>query len=683
MRNLIRIDFTKKINYTVIMALTLSMISCNDVLEPVINQSDATRQQISNSAGDNKHDVLGYGYDPTVEYLNISTFNWHQVIDVDRFYNENPEYFFQEVPRIELSYIYAGSNAVGLSEKMSGIFADSTVIDQPTSLIKQDLLLDNYIAADNSYATYIKTISIRREAIFQSADVLKNYLTSGFTTAIANSSESEIIRLYGTHVFTDITIGGKLQVDYRSKIDTNVKDKESAVNSGISAAIKRAFNCTAINSEGVSSEYLNKNTRCLYKMTGGARSIISSGAILDPNKSYKDELNAWSESVNTSNAQIIRVGEGSLIPIYEFVSDPAKKQVLKAAVLNYLESKKFKPVNNSIKCGFGLNKTTDRILPLDYNGDGITDILCYSPGNQSVFLNKGLGNGTFINVYASLNGLGGYNFANTSDRAIILDYNGDSKDDIMCYRPGSKFVWILKSNGDGTFTKIYSNNTSGIGGYNFSNDIDRAISLDYNGDGKDDLMCYRAGSKFVWILKSNGDGTFTPVYTSNTAGIGGYSFASVNDQVIAFDYNRDNYDDLFCYRPGSKHAWILKSNGDGTFTSVYSSNNGIGSYNFANKNDEAIALDYNGDGKDDLLCFRPGSKYAHLIKSNGNTSFTTIMQSNSGIAGFNLSNIHDKIIALDYNNDKRSDLILYRPGKNIIFAARATHGDSFEKDDSY
>lgn len=201
--------------------------------------------------------------------------------------------------------------------------------------------------------------------------------------------------------------------------------------------------------------------------------------------------------------------------------------------------------------------------------------------------------------------------------------------------------------------------------------LDRAIAIDYNGDGKDDIMCYRPGSGIVFLLQSNGDGSFSKVYSSPKAGdgIANYDFMSGYDKAISFDYNGDGYEDLLTYRPGSKIVWISKSNGNGTFTTSYSSNfNGIGGFDFGHKNDLVISLDYNGDGLDDLLCYRPGHGRARLLKSNGNGSFAIGQDFFNGIAGFNLLSSHDKIISIDLNNDNMSDLIIYRPGSGIVFS---------------
>jgi len=329
------------------------------------------------------------------------------------------------------------------------------------------------------------------------------------------------------------------------------------------------------------------------------------------------------------------------------------------------------PLN--VKCSFDLYSSNDKAITLDYNGDGFDDILFYRPGSGFVYLNSSRGDGTFSHVFGSI-GLAGYDFSSTADQAISIDYNGDGKDDILCYRPGTKFVYLLRSNGNGTFTEVFSS-SNGIGTFDFNSAYDKAIALDYNGDGYDDILCYRPGSKIVYLLKSNGTATFTKVYSSSN-GIGTYDFNSTYDKAVSLDYNGDGKEDILCYRPGSKIVYLLKSNGTTSFTAVYSSSNGIGTYDFNSTVDKAIALDYNGDGYDEIMCYRPGYGIVYLLKSNGTAAYVPEIVSSTGIATYDMSSINDKIISLDYNHDGSSDIIMYRPGFGIAYSAHS-NGTSF------
>ncbi|NOU19789.1 MAG: VCBS repeat-containing protein [Bacteroidales bacterium] len=342
-------------------------------------------------------------------------------------------------------------------------------------------------------------------------------------------------------------------------------------------------------------------------------------------------------------------------------------------------------VNGIISGPFTLWADNDQIISLDYNGDGIKDILLFRPGLGRVCLNRSLKDGSFTNVFFLKDGLDGFSFANyygnstiSDDQAITIDFDGDGKDDLMCYSPGSRKVVLERSNGDGTFTATYTSN-NGMGGYDFTYRCDRAIALDFNGDKKMDLMFFRPGNKAVYLLQGNGDGTFEAILKSSN-GLAGFNFDQVQDLAIALDYDGDGKDDVMCYRTGSKPTvYIQKSNGDGTFTNIYKNGNGIGGYNFDQIQDKAIALDYNGDGKDDIMCYRPRGSACYLLKSNGDGTFTTVYH-NEGIAGFDLHDLRDRIISLDYNNDGYSDIIMYRSGMGYAFSAKSLGDGTYSLD---
>ncbi|MEB3259180.1 MAG: calcium-binding protein [Cyanobacteriota bacterium] len=178
-----------------------------------------------------------------------------------------------------------------------------------------------------------------------------------------------------------------------------------------------------------------------------------------------------------------------------------------------------------------------------------------------------------------MNGIAGYDFLSSLDRAVAFDYNGDRKQDLFFYRPGQGAAWVARSNGDGSFTAVYAvgddgpAGLNGIAGYDFLSRADQALAFDYNGDGNKDLFFYRPGRGAAWVARSNGDGSFTAVYAvgddgaAGLNGIGGFDLLSANDRAIALDYDGDGFEDLVFQPVGSDQAWVVRSNGNGTFAS--------------------------------------------------------------------------------------------------------------------
>lgn len=317
--------------------IILALASCNrDLLQQDMNNSNSTTTTIRKVQGDGIHDLLGWGYDATVDYLSSEKYNKLQVIDVDKLKLEQSGYFYKGQPNSNLSQIIAGNNAVDWSLDISSKFSGSTTVKTLTATMKQDVIFNSTVSSKYSYARYVKTISLQREKLYHSIDVLKNYLTPTFVISINTLSPSEVVNCYGTHVFTDITIGGKLEVNYKSYVNSSTK--KIGVNSGVSAAVDKVFSLSADNSVGLSYKSSNLQAICNYHTLGGNPALALSGDISDGTTSQKINLDSWAATVSLSNSEIVDIGESSLIPIYEFVSDPVKKANLKIAVDNYISS---------------------------------------------------------------------------------------------------------------------------------------------------------------------------------------------------------------------------------------------------------------------------------------------------------------------------------------------------------
>ena len=380
--------------------------------------------------------------------------------------------------------------------------------------------------------------------------------------------------------------------------------------------------------------------------------------------------------------------------------------------------------------GYDLADPADRVFAYDYDGSGKVDHLaCYRPGTGTIWILKKVSNNNspdaFTPVYQSGSGIGGYNLASSPDQVFAYDYDGSGQlDHLVCYRPGSGALFIVKKNADGTFTPVYSQGDpgAGIGGYTLADPADRVFAYDYDGSGQlDHLACYRPGGGTIWILKkvsdNNSPDAFSPVYQSGS-GIGGYNLASSADRVFAYDYDGSGkLDHLVCYRPGGDTIWLLKKvsddNSPDAFTAVYhQGGTGIGGYNLTSSADRVFAYDYDGSGKlDHLACYRPGTGTIWILEkvSNDNSpdafspvysqgdpgsgTATDLADANfsgqgvtlldpvynqSGIGGYNLVSPADRVFAYDYDGSGKLDhLACYRPGRGTIWILQKNADGSF------
>jgi RHS repeat-associated protein len=333
------------------------------------------------------------------------------------------------------------------------------------------------------------------------------------------------------------------------------------------------------------------------------------------------------------------------------------------------------PASGSVTQGFRFNGSRDAALPFDFDGDGRMDLFLYRPGSSTAAVMRSNGDGSFTQTVLSGTGFAGYNLRHQDDKAIAFDFDGDGRSDLFFYRPDTGNVGVVRSNGDGSFTAVYLSDF-GIGGYDFRSLRDRVFAFDFNGDGKSDLCFYRPGDGIIFILRSNGDGSFTPVTTS-WSGIAGFDLMGPTDRAFAFDFDGDGRSDLCLYRPDRGLISIARSNGDGTFATTYLSGNGIAGYDLRGRRDVVLPFDFNGDGKSDLFIYRPDGGLACVVRSNGDGTFSQAYLSWNGIAGYDLRGSADQVMPFDFNGDGKSDLFIYRPDVGLACVARSNGDGSF------
>jgi hypothetical protein len=225
-------------------------------------------------------------------------------------------------------------------------------------------------------------------------------------------------------------------------------------------------------------------------------------------------------------------------------------------------------------------------------------------------------------------------FGITGDIPFFGDWNGDGKDDIGIFRPGSG-LWSLDSNGNNAWEVSDKSLSWGLPG-------DTPVIGDWNGDGKDDIGIFRPG-KGIWSLDSNGNNAWDVSDKSLSWGLPG-------DTPVIGDWNGDGKDDIGIFRPG-KGIWSLDSNGN---TAWDASDKSV---SWGLPGDTPVVGDWNGDGKDDIGIFRPG-KGIWSLDSNGNTAWDASDRSVSwGLSG-------DTPVVGDWNSDGKDDIGILRPGSD-------------------
>lgn len=279
-----------------------------------------------------------------------------------------------------------------------------------------------------------------------------------------------------------------------------------------------------------------------------------------------------------------------------------------------------------------LNQVDFDVRVGDFNGDGVSDILYYIRGNEpkrSVFQlrTSKFDNGQVHPLSAYT--LSNIRFTETFDRIEIIDFNGDGLSDIIHIHKNGFDLYksegtVIDLNQDVAFTTLQSEkrptSTSSI------------IFGDFNGDGKTDLIAYDLddhnnfyGKAHWYSFLSNGimfQRQETPIFSDEFK-----NYPSDYSTYIA-DINGDGFDDLLVFRKAS-------SDNNNTPVNYFINNgNGInfieydGYYESPLINIDPYIADFNGDGRPDILTHYSKSKnkgYAlNLTPSGANNLLSDI-----------------------------------------------------------
>jgi uncharacterized protein (TIGR03437 family) len=292
-----------------------------------------------------------------------------------------------------------------------------------------------------------------------------------------------------------------------------------------------------------------------------------------------------------------------------------------------------------------------KILALDINGDGRTDILFNAFGPHVTLTYYSGPSSNLIALFAAPDGtLGAPTTLATGltyYAEAYADVNGDGIPDLL-FDGGGTFGFrvgpaVMLGKPGGAFSAPTPLPTPA--GYPYAQ---IALAADFNGDSKPDIMISHyqlitssSGQLQVWILLNQGGGSFgppAPVMNEPSDGL--------NLQFLAGDFTGDGKLDLAAaiaqtvgQDANVTNLYVAPGNGDGTFQGVQATPNTYGS--------NLVALDLNGDGKLDLAQGAGGNFVAFYL-SNGDGTFQVLP--------INLGAPFNPLVVADFNGDGKPDM---------------------------
>ena len=328
----------------------LVCIACSDaIIEQHVYTQDSQMDVLTRSGGDRKYDLLGFGYDITGKYF-TNTSAKAQVIDpvaLKKDYNDRVDYDLIASTDGRLTAgVSAGEYTKNLSVHLK-LYSDSDSISAFKGHLESSFSSAEHYSAKYSIAGY--SLFMRMKQLYMTAPnaMLSKYLTNKFKKDLETQDMEYNINNYGTHVLTNITLGARLDIMYRSLVASSMKKR--TVESGCSYHVKGIF---GINVDGHIDETLlkdNTEQELVYRAIGGNPNKPFVGSInADTQTPISIDISVWQSSCDTTNMQLIDAESQTVIPIYELVEDFAKKEQLKAAVMKYIREKSYIDVGDPI-----------------------------------------------------------------------------------------------------------------------------------------------------------------------------------------------------------------------------------------------------------------------------------------------------------------------------------------------
>jgi hypothetical protein len=227
--------------------------------------------------------------------------------------------------------------------------------------------------------------------------------------------------------------------------------------------------------------------------------------------------------------------------------------------------------------------TSDVPVSADYDGDGLSEVAVWRPSTGNFMVR----NGPTVQ------------WGVPTDLPVVGDWTGDGVDDFAVWRP-SDLTWYVKNGSTLNYEASLSipwGPTGSLFAVPLPGDID--------GDLRTDYAVYVPSLAQFRLRRQSGDSRIV-------SGLG-----AAGSKGLIGDYNGDGAADLAAWEPATGN-WIVRS--------VFSRQLGTWSESplfveqWGTNGDVPLAGDYNGDGRSDLVVFRP-SNSTFYVKLNTSTGF--------------------------------------------------------------
>jgi hypothetical protein len=235
------------------------------------------------------------------------------------------------------------------------------------------------------------------------------------------------------------------------------------------------------------------------------------------------------------------------------------------------------------------------------------------------------------------------------------DMDGDGIVDPIVWRPADG-TWYWLTSGTGynpanAVGKQWGNQTQG----------DVPLVGDMDGDGKSDLVIWRANTgTWFWLTSSSG-------YSYASAHGIQWGNPGLGDRPILGDFDGDEREDLGVWRASTGTWFWLTSSTNYSYAAargIQWGNSGLGDMTFTGDTD--------GDGKSDLIVWRPTSGTWFWLTSSTGYSYAT-----AGVKQWGNQGAGDVPMIGDFDGDGKADFAVWRAPSGTWFWLTSSSGYNY------
>ena len=230
---------------------------------------------------------------------------------------------------------------------------------------------------------------------------------------------------------------------------------------------------------------------------------------------------------------------------------------------------------------------------------------------------------------------------------VLGDFNGDGREDVMCHNVLSGKVWVDYPDAQGQFL---GTEWTGNDGWCNAGELRRLYHGDFNGDQHTDLLCFDLAGGVQAVSLADTAGHFSG---TSWASAGGWCNQSENRQLLVGDFNGDQRDDLLCHDRSTGEKLVDYANASGQFLGTNWST--VTSWCGGNAGSRLFVADFNGDGRDDLLCHNLHSGFIRLDYASASGTF----EGTDWQTGPWCNDEGDALFVGDFDGNGRSDLLCH------------------------